>query len=173
MVQRVSVRRPVVVAVLTLGVLLLATAVVIWYRWATNDDSLTRMKPYAPEKQHERAEALVAALNSRDPARVELFRNHSAVPQAPADNARIDRNIKAAMPSPGCHYVLDSVHDDGEQGPQNVGWMDKGMVETYRYDMLVREICPDRSPIPVKIGVIAVPSGMGGYWSDAALAVEQ
>lgn len=97
------------------------------------------MKPYLPDKQQQRAQDLVAALNSRDPKRLQLLRNTSAAPDAP-DNLQLDRLIEAAFPLPDCRYALDSVRDRGEQGTMDISWVSSD-TRTYRYDILLTENC--------------------------------
>jgi hypothetical protein len=102
---------------------------------------------------------------------VDLLRNHSDVPDAAADNAQIDQNIEAAMPPPRYHYVLDSVRDRGDQGVQILPWF--GPHPTRRFDMLIQQECPGQPAVPRTIGLIAIPSDIGGYWAEASLVVEQ
>jgi hypothetical protein len=80
----------------------LAAGGIVLYRLATNDD-LPKMKDYPPARQEEAARSIVEGVNSRDPKKVDLLRNHSDVPDAAADNAQIDQNIEAAMPPHRCH----------------------------------------------------------------------
>ncbi|MGV0625328.1 hypothetical protein [Mycolicibacter minnesotensis] len=152
--------------------ILLGVGVVVLYKSIAGDGYATHRNPYTAEHQQQRAHALIDGLNSRDPEQVELFSVNDD--EAAPARARIARNIKAAMPNPGCRYVLDSVHDRGEQGRQNVGWL--GTTEqqrylTYRYDLLITEVCPKAKPIPLRIGVTAIYGD--GDWADAALSVEQ
>lgn len=166
-------RRIVLVLPILIGVVL-AVMLLAGYLWGLADDAkLRRMQPYTVEQQQKHGEALIAGLNSRNPEQVDLF--HTDDDEAAAARARITRNVEAAMPNPGCHYVLESVHDDGEQGRRSVGWLGNGNggIETYQYHLSVIEVCPNAHPVPLKIGVIAVPSGMAGQWADAALSIEQ
>lgn len=169
-VRRVNVRRLALVAALVLVVLVAGGAVAGWYFGKVEDDRLRQMKPYPPDKQQQRAQDLVAALNSRDPRKLQLLRNTSAAPDGP-DNLQLDRLIQAAFPLPDCHFALDSVRDRGEQGTMDISWVTSD-TRTYRYDMLITEACPGRAPLHRLIAVIAVPY-MGGYWTDASLLIEQ
>lgn len=169
-VRRVNVRRVALAAVLVLVVLIAGGAVAGWYLGKVEDDRMRQMKPYLPDKQQERAQDLVSALNSRDPRKLQLLRNTSAAPDAP-DNLQLDRLIEAAFPLPDCRYALDSVRDRGEQGTMDVSWVSSD-TRTYRYDMLITETCPGRAPLHRVIAVIAVPY-MGGYWTDASLLIER
>lgn len=168
--RRVNVKRLALVAAVVLVVLVAGGAVAGWYLGKVEDDRLRQMKPYLPDNQQQRAQDLVAALNSRDPRKLQLLRNTSAAPDAP-DNLQLDRLIVAAFPLPDCRYALDSVRDRGEQGAMDISWVSSD-TRTYRYDMLITENCPGRAPLHRVIAVIAVPY-MGGYWTDASLLVEQ
>lgn len=168
--RRVNVGRLALVAALVLVVLIAGGAAAGWYLGKVEDDRLRQMKPYLPDKQQQRAQDLVAALNSRDPKRLQLLRNTSVAPDAP-DNLQLDRLIEAAFPLPDCRYALDSVRDRGEQGTMDISWVSSD-TRTYRYDMLLTENCPGRAPLRRVIAVIAVPY-MGGYWSDASLLIER
>lgn len=167
----VRVRRPILLLVIVLVAAALIAGAILLYRWATSDDELGQMKDYPPARQEEAARSIVDGLNSRDAKNVDLLRNHSDVPDAPADNAQIDQNIEAAMPPPGCHYVLDSVRDRGDQGIQQLPWFSPH--QSRRFDMLIQQVCPGKPTVPRTIGVIAIPSGMGGYWAEASLVVDQ
>ncbi|MDX1874548.1 hypothetical protein SBI67_20705 [Mycolicibacterium sp. 120266] len=136
---------------------------------SADDDSVNTMKDYTPERQQEAAESIVAGLNTHDPKNVPLLRNASAVPDADADNAQINANIIAATPPSGCHYTVASVTDRGDQGVQKLPWFSPH--ETRRFDMTVHQICPGQSEVERTIGVLAIPSGMGGYWAEASLVV--
>jgi hypothetical protein len=169
MTSRISRRTAVLCAVL-LAVLLGCGAAVAYHRWATDDSDLTDMKAYGPDRQNDAAHSIVAGLNTHDVKKVELLRNTSAVPDAAADNAQIDQNIGAAMPPAGCSYTLESVTDRGSLGEQTLPWASAH--QTWRFDMHLQQNCPGQAPAPRTIGVLATPSGMGGYWAEAALVVE-
>lgn len=134
------------------------------------DDSVNTMKDYTPERQQQAAESIVAGLNTHDPKNVPLLRNTSAVPDADADNAQINANITAAMPPPECRYTVVSVTDRGDQGVQKLPWFSPH--ETRRFDISVHQICPGQAQVERTIGVLAIPSGMGGYWAEASLVVD-
>jgi hypothetical protein len=170
-VSIVRARRPVLLLAIVLVAGALVAGAIILYRWATSDDDLGQMKDYPPARQQEAARSIVDGLNSRDPKNVDLLRNHSDVPDAAADNAQIDHNIEAAMPPPGCHYVLESVHDRGDQGVQKLPWFSPH--QTRRFDMQIQQVCPGEPTISRTIGVLAIPSGMGGYWAEASLITDQ
>ncbi|WP_445168397.1 hypothetical protein ACTXG7_03130 [Mycolicibacterium sp. Dal123E01] len=126
------------------------------------------MKDYTAEVQQTAAQSIVAGLNTRNPVNVDLMRDHSGNADREADNARITQNIAAALPPPGCQYSLLSIEDRGEQDPADVPWFG-GASRARGFDMKLQELCPEESPTPRTIRVIAIPSGMGGYWAEAAL----
>ena len=126
------------------------------------------MRDYTREVQEESAKAIVAGLNSGNPANVELLRNHSGNADREADNARIVANIEAVLPPPGCQYELEGVEDKGEQDPAAVPWFG-GATHARGFDMKLQQSCMGRQPIPRTIRVVAIPSGMGGYWVAGAL----
>jgi len=88
-----------------------------------------------------------------------------------AHNARISQNIAAVFPPPGCNYTLLSIEDMGQQDPADVPWF-KGASQARGFDMKLDQLCPGQQPTPRTIRVIAIPSGMGGYWAEAALKDE-
>lgn len=119
-----------------------------------------------PQRQLRQAQELLVELNSHDPAQVSVPAERGDGPE----DARVRRNILAAMPRAGCHYTLDSVRDDGVHRDVQIGTRTFGHV--YRYDILVHEQCAQSWSAPMTIGVLSTP-GMGGYWSPVALTVEQ
>jgi hypothetical protein len=161
-------RRTALIGVLTVAVVAAIAAGIAFYLSAS-DDSPNAMKDYTPQRQQAAAESIVAGLNTHDPKNVPLLRNTSAVPDADADNAQINANIIAAMPPPGCRYTVASVADRGDQGVQKLPWFSPH--ETRRFDMTVHQICPGQTDVERTIGVLAIPSGMGGYWAEASLVV--
>lgn len=163
-----TIRRTALIGVLTVMVVAAMAAGISFYLSARSDSANT-MKDYTPERQQEAAESIVAGLNTHDPKNVPLLRNTSAVPDADADNAQINANISAAMPPSGCHYTVASVTDRGDQGVQKLPWFSPH--ETRRFDMNVHQICPGQAEVERTIGVLAIPSGMGGYWAEASLVV--
>jgi hypothetical protein len=148
-------------------VFLCSGAVALWYPYATEVNPYP-MKDYNAQTQKTAANGIVAGLNTHDPDNVELMRNHSGNPDREADNARITKNIAAVLPAPGCEYVLVGVEDKGEQDPAAVPWF-SGPTRARGFDMRLRHLCPGRQPTPRTLRVIAIPSGMGGYWAEAAL----
>ncbi len=120
------------------------------------------MGDFGPEVQREKAESLVAGLNTRDVSKVPL---HYYGGSYPAAEAARDQTTKAAMPAPGCQYTLVIVIDRGEQGPQRAPWLLQE-VSTYRFDMVVDEMCPGSPPRPRTIGVIAIADM--SYWDPVA-----
>ena len=164
---------PVIKNARTTAVIAVVLAVVVlgsgglWYLHITEDDNPYPMKDYAPARQEKAAAAIVAGLNSRDPDNVELMHNHSGNPDRSADNARIAENITAVLPPPGCQYTLVGVEDRGEQDVSTVPWFTPSGARGF--DMNLQQRCPGRQPMPRTIRVIAIPSGMGGYWAEAAL----
>ena len=125
------------------------------------------MRDYTPQDEEKAAQAIVAGLNTHNPDRVDLTRNHSGDPDREADNARIADNIRAVLPPPGCQYALVNVEDKGEQDPAQVPWF-SGPRHAWGFDMHLRQLCPGQPPTPRIIRVIAI-AGMGGYWTKAAL----
>jgi hypothetical protein len=49
-----------------------------------------------------------------------------------------------------------------------VPWF-SGRSQARGFDMKLQQLCPGQQPKPRTIRVIAIPSGMGGYWAEAAL----
>jgi hypothetical protein len=140
----------------------------LWWLSAKKSANPSAMKDYGTETQQRAAQSIVAGLNTRDPIKVDLIRNHSGNPDREADNARITDNISAVLPQPGCEYALAAVEDEGRQDPALVPWF-SGPHQARGFDMKLRQLCPGRQPAPLTIRVIAIPSGMGGYWAEAAL----
>ena len=127
------------------------------------------MRDYTPEKQESAAKDIIAGLNTRSPDNVELM--HS---QSDAINMAIAENITAVLPPPGCQYTLVSIEDKGEQEhPADlVPWFSTIADHAQGFDMKLQQLCPTQPPTPRTIRVIAIPSGMGGYWAPAALEKE-
>lgn len=163
-------RRTALIGVLTVMAFAAIAAGIALYLSASHD-SVNTMKDYTPQRQQEAAESIVAGLNTHDPKNVPLLRNTSAVPDADADNAQINANIAAAMPPPECRYTVASVTDRGDQGVQKLPWFSPH--ETRRFDIAVHQICPGQKDVERAIGVLAIPSGMGGYWAEASLVVDK
>jgi hypothetical protein len=139
----------------------------LWYWQTTEDDNPYPMKDDSPARQEKAATAIVAGLNSRDPDNVDVIRNHSGNPDRAADNALIAENITAVLPLPGCQYTLVGVEDRGEQDVSAVPWFAPSQARGF--DMNLQQLCPGRPPTSRIIRVVAIPSGMGGYWAEAAL----
>jgi hypothetical protein len=81
------------------------------------------------------------------------------------------RTLRRRCPRTAAIDVLDSVRDRGDQGVQKLPWFSPH--PTRRFDMLIQQECPGQPAVPRTIGVIAIPSGVGGYWAEASLVVEQ
>ena len=160
---RLTLRRTAAISALALAVVAVGVG---WY-FSSESDNEAEMKSYTPQREHQAAQSIIDGLNTRNPKNVPLLRNTSAVPDADADNAQIDANVTAAMPPVGCQYALSSVADRGDQGVQKLPWFSPH--ETWRFDMTVRQICPGGANTDRTIGVLAIPSGMGGYWAEASL----
>ncbi|UBV20311.1 MULTISPECIES: hypothetical protein [Mycolicibacterium] len=124
------------------------------------------LRPNPAERQEKQAQLLLAQLNSHNASRVDL----PTARGVDRDYSRARRNVLAAMPRQGCHYDLDSVQDRGVHDDLQIG--DERIRHVYRYDIHVREQCPQSPPVPMTIGVLSTPS-TGGHWYPAALTVEQ
>jgi hypothetical protein len=141
---------------------------VLWYLHTTEHENPYPMKDYyGTEQQQHAAEDVVAGLNSRNPDNVELFRIDGQ-PESAAYATAITQNITAVLPPLGCRYTLVGTEDKGEQDPADVPWYHPGQARGF--DMKLQQICPGQPPTPRTIRVIAIPSGMGGYWAEAALS---
>lgn len=158
--------RTIVVIALALA-LACAVGVALWYLDATEGANPSPMKDYDAETQQKAAQAIVAGLNTHNPDDVELIRNSGGEPDRATDNARITENIAAVLPQPGCRYSLIGVEDMGEQDPAAVPWFHPSQARGF--DMHLQQLCPGQPPTPHTIRVIAIPSGMGGNWAQAAL----
>ena len=141
---------------------------VLWFLYTRKGVNPSPMKDYSTETQEQAARSIVAGLNTHNPDKVDLIRNHSGNPDREADNARIADNISAVLPAPGCEYALAAVEDKGIQDPALVPWF-SGPTQARGFDMKIEQLCPGHQPTPRVIRVIAIPSGMGGYWAEAAL----
>ncbi|OBC01100.1 hypothetical protein A5784_02510 [Mycobacterium sp. 852013-50091_SCH5140682] len=128
------------------------------------------MRDYTPAMQEKAAGAIVSALNTRNPDNVDLLRFHGH-PENDVTNKTITENITAVLPPPGCQYALVSVEDKGDQEhPATlVPWYAKAVEHARAFDMQLQQLCPGQQSTPRTIRVIAIPSGMGGYWAEAAL----
>jgi hypothetical protein len=128
------------------------------------------MRDYLPAAQYKAAAAIVAGLNTRNPDNVDLLRFHGQ-PGSDSDNRAIADNITAALPPPGCQFSLVGTKDEGEQAHPSdlVPWYGTSVSHARGFDIDVRQLCPGRQPSTRSIRVIAIPSGMGGYWAEAAL----
>ncbi len=140
----------------------------VWYLYATEAVNPYPMKDYNNETQEKAAKRLVEGLNTHDPDSVKLMRNHSGNPDREADNARITKNIAAVLPPPSCEYGLVGIEDKGQQDPAAVPWF-SGPSQARGFDMKLQQLCLGQPPKSRTIRVIAIPSGMGGYWAEAAL----
>ncbi|WP_141564464.1 hypothetical protein [Mycolicibacterium palauense] len=169
-----SARIAVIAAGMVGGIVVIAAAGWFWY-WHTVDTNPSGghnsygMRDYTPEEQKKAAESLVAGLNTHDLDKVELLRFRNYPHQEIAEKA-IDENIVAALPPPDCRYVLDGVEDKGEQDPAAAPWYQPE--HAWGFDMKLQQRCPGQQPTPRTIRVIAIPSGMGGYWAEAAFKEE-
>ncbi|TXH15271.1 MAG: hypothetical protein E6R06_33270 [Mycobacterium sp.] len=168
-------RRNAVIAVGVLFVLILGAGVAWFGYWSVVDSrnpygghNSYGMRDYTRDVQEKSANAIVAGLNSGNPDDVDLMRNHSGNADREADNARITANIEAVLPPPGCRYELEGIEDKGEQDPAAVPWFG-GPTHARGFDMKLRQLCTGGPPTQRTIRVIAIPSGMGGYWAAAAL----
>jgi hypothetical protein len=166
----IKVTRPRVFIALGFTVICLLAGV-LWYLSTTESVSRYPMKDYTAETQEKAAKSIVAGLNTHNPDNVDLMRNHSGDPDRDADNAQITENIAAVLPSAGCRYNLASIEDQGEQDPGAVPWF-SGPTQARGFDMKLQQLCLGQAPTPRTIRVIAIPSGMGGYWGEAALENE-
>jgi hypothetical protein len=128
------------------------------------------MRDYTPKRQEEAAKAIVAGLNTRNPDNVELLR-FDGQPESDVVNMAIAENVTAVLPAHGCQYALVSIEDKGEQEhPADlVPWYSKSVRHAWGFDMKLQQLCPTQQPTPRTIRVIAIPSGMGGGWAEAAL----
>lgn len=128
------------------------------------------MRDYTSELQEDAAKRIVAGLNTRNPDNVELLR-FDGQPESDVTNKAIAENITAVLPAPGCQYTLASIEDEGEQEhPADlVPWYSKAVDHGWGFDMNLQQRCPAQQPTPRTIRVIAIPSGMGGFWAAAAL----
>jgi hypothetical protein len=149
-----------------LGLTLICLGGGIWYLYEPVNPY--PMNDYNNETQEKAAQRVLEGLNTHNPDSVKLMRNHSGNPDREADNARITENIAAVLPPPGCEYGLVSIEDQGEQDPAAVPWF-SGTSQARGFDMKLQQLCPGQAPKPRTIRVIAIPSGMGGYWAEAAL----
>jgi hypothetical protein len=140
---------PVIVVVV---VLVAGVAAWLWVR--ASDDGVAKLGDYGPDKQRQWAARLVAGLNTRDAEQVPVLRLRGHL----SDGQR--NSIEAAMPAPGCQYVLLSVQDRGEQSKQPIPGLDSEK-STYRFDMTVEEQCRPSHPSRV-LGVVAIAEM--GYW---------
>lgn len=152
--------RWIVVVTFLLAVIAIVAAGVWWYLAATSDDG-PGLGKFGPQEQREKAEELVAGLNTGDLGKVSVARDSWSAEAEAAQN----RTIEAAMPSPGCRYTLKSVVDRGEQGVERVPGA-TSETRTYRFDMVVDEQCPGQQPRQRTIGVIAAANM--GYWNPMA-----
>ena len=66
---------------------------------------------------------------------------------------------------------LVGVEDKGEQEHPAAlpPWYGDASQHARGFDMKLLQLCPGQHPKPRTIRVIAIPSGMGGYWAEAAL----
>jgi hypothetical protein len=128
------------------------------------------MRDYIPAVQEKAAKGIVAGLNTGNPDNVWLLRFHGH-PESDVANKAIADNITTVLPAPGCQYTLVGVEDKGEQEhpPALVPWYGDASQHAWGFDMKLQQLCPGQAPSPRTIRVIAIPSGMGGYWAEAAL----
>ena len=126
--------------------------------------------PVLGRNQQQRAQDIVAGLNTHNPDSVEVFRIEGQ-PQSDFYLTSITQNITAVLPPSGCQYALQSIEDKGEQlhPAELVPWYGAAVDHASGFDMKLRQECPGQPPTPRTIRVIAIPSGMGGYWAEAAL----
>ncbi|MBB3601689.1 hypothetical protein FHT40_001322 [Mycolicibacterium sp. BK556] len=160
--------RSIVVVTLAIALLCLGGAA-LWYLYATEDVNPYPMKDYNAATQQKAAEAVVAGLNTHNPDNVDLMRIDGQ-PESDANLKAITANITPTLPPPGCQYALNGVEDKGEQDPADVPWYHPSQARGF--DMKLQQLCPGQPPTPRTIRVIAIPSGMGGYWAEAALRDE-
>lgn len=138
-------------------------AIAVWlWTLPSSADGLS-MGDYGPEKQWERAQQLVAGLNTGDVEQVPVLRAGGRLSAAQA------RTVEAAMPAAGCRYNLVSVSDRGVKPRHHVPGL-KGENSTHRFDMTVEQRCSTGAPRPRTIGVVAVAEM--GFWGPFLFAVE-
>lgn len=137
--------------------------------WSLHQKDSDETNPYALDRMNKSAQSLVEGLNRRDPGILASAHWSDDLPDAAARNAAFDRMIVAAMPLSGCQYAIDNVQDRGRQPDRMYPW--GATAPVWRYDVKVWEKCPDRRPVYLVIGVLAVP-GPGAHWVDTALILE-
>jgi hypothetical protein len=138
----------------------------LWFLYATEDLNPYPMKDYTAETQGKVAKGIVAGLNTHDPNKVSLF-FIDGQPESDTYRKALTDNIGAALPPPDCQYTLIGIEDQGKQDPAAVPWYHPS--QAHGFDMKLQQLCPGQQPKPRTIRVIAIPSGMGGYWAEAAL----
>lgn len=144
--------RPVVcAAVITAAV----AAVAIWLCTLPSNTDGLGVGDYGPDEQWGWAQQLTAGLNTGVAAEVPVLRANGEMSAAQAST------IEAALPTPGCRYMLVSVSDRGEQGQHSTPGR-RGENLTYRFDMRVNQQCPNGLVRSRTIGVMAVAEM--GYW---------
>lgn len=160
-------KRARVIVVIALGFTLICLGgVAVCYLYANEDVNPYPMKDYNAETQQKAAQSIVAGLNTHNPDNVDLFRIDGQ-PDSDTYLKAVTANITAVLPAPECQYVLNGVTDQGQQDPAAVPWYRPSRARGF--DMKLQQLCAGQQPTPRTIRVIAIPSGMGGYWAEAAL----
>lgn len=137
------------------AVLVVAVAATMWLlTLPSNSDGLS-LGDYAPDKQQEWSDRLVAGLNTHDAEQVPLLRLKGGLSPEQRDS------IEAAMPATDCTYELAAVQDRGEQRGQQVPGVSSA-ASTYRFDVTVEERCPGQSLRIRRLGVVSIAEM--GYW---------
>jgi hypothetical protein len=169
--------RKAVIAAGVLAVIVLGGAVAWFGYWHVIDSrnpygghNSYGMRDYTPTTQEKAAKAIVAGLNTGNPDNVELLR-FDGHPESEVTNKAIAENITAVLPSPGCQYTLLGIEDKGDQEHPAalVPWYASVVEHARGFDMKLQQLCPGHQPTTRTVRVIAIPSGMGGYWAEAAL----
>ena len=162
-----AIKRTRMIVLISLGLAFVGLiGVGLWYLYATENDNPSPMKDYTADVQKKAAQSIVAGLNTHDPDSVDLFRIDGQ-PQTPAYLTAVTANITAVLPLPGCRYALTGTEDRGPQDPAAVPWYHPSQARAF--DMKLEQQCPGQASTPRTIRVVAIPSGMGGYWAEAAL----
>ena len=127
----------------TLAAIILAVVVgaVIFFFFIPEDDP-TSLKTFPADQQQKKAQLIVDGLNTHDVSKVYVVRgNNTTDAKEIAAQREQDGTVQAAMPAPGCQYVLKSVDDKGEQGTKVVPGLTKEH-RVWRLGLKVEEQCP-------------------------------
>lgn len=122
-------------------VLALVVGAVIFFFFIPEDDP-TSLKTFPADQQQKKAQLIVDGLNTHDVSKVYVVRgNNTADAKELASQRQQDETVQAAMPAPGCQYVLKSVDDKGEQGTKIIPGLTKEH-RVWRIELNVAEQCP-------------------------------